>query len=156
MHKPKPTVVPQLNPEGSLGYVINRLARDYARVVGREIGKLGVRPAYMPVLLALWEREGKSQAELATIADIEQPTMAATLARMHRDGLITKEPDPNDRRASLVILTEHARNLREPVTRAAMAVNAHSIKTLKTITPTELMEALQEITEAIRRPIEHI
>lgn len=35
--------------------------------------------------------------------------MAQLLARMERDGLIRREPDPGDRRSSLVILTDAAR-----------------------------------------------
>ena len=49
-----------------------------------------------------------SQGELARLIKVEQPTMAQLLARMERDGLIRREPDPSDRRSSLVSLTEEA------------------------------------------------
>jgi DNA-binding MarR family transcriptional regulator len=35
--------------------------------------------------------------------------MAQLLSRMERDGLIRREPDPSDRRSSLVMLTDTAR-----------------------------------------------
>jgi len=41
--------------------------------------------------------------------EFEQPTMAEMLARMERDGIIEREPDPNDKRASLTSLTRRSR-----------------------------------------------
>jgi DNA-binding MarR family transcriptional regulator len=72
----------------------------------------------MPVFFALMESETLTQAELARWAAVEQPTMANTLARMTRDGLIESSPNPADRRASLVRLTALGR------TRAAAALVA--------------------------------
>ncbi|WP_163773899.1 MarR family winged helix-turn-helix transcriptional regulator, partial [Proteus mirabilis] len=46
--------------------------------------------------------------ELARLAGVEQPSMAQLLARMERDGLIRREPDPSDGRSSLVSLSEDA------------------------------------------------
>ena len=60
-----------------------------------------------------------SQTELARWAKVEQPTMAQMLARMERDGVIRREPDPRDRRGSLVSLTKQARS-RLPAGRAIL------------------------------------
>jgi len=47
---------------------------------------------------------------LARWAKVEQPSMAQLLARMEREGLIMREPDPRDRRSSLVSLTGKAKD----------------------------------------------
>jgi DNA-binding MarR family transcriptional regulator len=49
--------------------------------------------------------------------------MANTLARMQRDGLITREPDPADRRRSRVLLTDRAPALKPELISAAREVN---------------------------------
>ena len=49
--------------------------------------------------------------------------MASTLGRMERDGLITRIPDPADRRRSLVLLTPRARKLQDELSSVARAVN---------------------------------
>jgi DNA-binding MarR family transcriptional regulator len=65
--------------------------------------------AQVPVLTALKEdRAALTQKELAAFAQIEQPTMAQLLARMERDGLIRRLPDPADKRSSLIMLTSKA------------------------------------------------
>src|SRR5215510_7296999 len=49
-----------------------------------------------------------TQRDLARFAKIEQPPMAQMLARMERDGLIQRAPDPADGRSSRITLTEVA------------------------------------------------
>ncbi len=49
-----------------------------------------------------------SQTTLTRLALIEQPTMAATLSRMERDGLIERKPDLADGRSSLINLSPAA------------------------------------------------
>jgi DNA-binding MarR family transcriptional regulator len=112
-----------LPPESSLGYLVNHLARLLAQALRERIEPHGVVPGQFAQLLALYESDGLTQAELCTRVQIEQPTMANTLARMERDGLITRTPDPADQRRSLVRLTERARRLEPDVIAAARTVN---------------------------------
>ena len=77
----------------------------------------------MPVFLALVDGAAYTQTELARIASVEQPTMANTLARMERDGLIERTPDPADRRSSLVSLNKLGRKRAAEAMEAALAVN---------------------------------
>jgi MarR family transcriptional regulator, transcriptional regulator for hemolysin len=61
------------------------------------------------VLVALQDGRASTQRDLARFARIEQPPMAQMLARMERDGLIQRAPDPADGRSSRITLTEVAR-----------------------------------------------
>ena len=109
--------------ESSLGYVTNLLARQFALAAQRRLARLGVQPGQLPALLQLYEREDRTQAELARTVGLEQPTMAKTLQRMERDGLVSRVPDPEDGRQTLIRLTAQARDL-EPAVRAELkAVN---------------------------------
>jgi DNA-binding MarR family transcriptional regulator len=112
-----------LPPESSLGYLVNHLARLLAQALRERIEPHGVVPGQFAQLLALYESDGLTQAELCTRVQIEQPTMANTLARMERDGLITRTPDPADQRRSLVRLTERARRLEPDLLAATRTVN---------------------------------
>ncbi|MDX3900718.1 MAG: MarR family transcriptional regulator [Sphingobium sp.] len=70
--------------------------------------KLDFAMAHLPVLTALKDGARLSQTELARWTKVEQPTMAQMIARMERDGLVRREPDPRDKRSSLVSLTDKA------------------------------------------------
>ena len=56
-------------------------------------------------------------------ADLKQATIANTLERMERDGLITREPNPDDARSRLIMLTEQARALQQQSTEIAKTIN---------------------------------
>jgi len=90
------------------GHLISLAARGYARLSEARLKPLGFGVGHLPVLVALRDGEASTQRDLARFAKTEQPPMAQMLARMERDGLITRSPDPADRRSSRIVLTEAA------------------------------------------------
>jgi MarR family transcriptional regulator, transcriptional regulator for hemolysin len=116
--------------EKSSGYMTNWAARLFARAIDVKLKPLGLSSAYMPVIFALARGEALSQRALTEAAAIEQPTMAATLARMERDGWVLKRPDPSDRRSSLYSLTPAGVEMTERVRAAGHAVNEAAMEGL--------------------------
>lgn len=114
----------------SLGYLTNHLARLFAHALAERTAEHGVVPGQFAQLLALYEQDGLTQRELCDRVRIEQATMAKTLQRMERDGLVRCEPDAQDRRRIRVHLTEKARRLRPRLTAAGHAVNAAATRGL--------------------------
>lgn len=94
--------------------LIGIAARLMARRDDERLQQVGLRVAQLPVLVALKNGERLTQKALAQIAGVEQPSMAQLLARMERDGLIQRTPDPADGRSSLVSLTPSAIDRLEP------------------------------------------
>ena len=123
-----------LTRETSAGYMTNWAARLFARELERQLAPTGIASAYMPVLFALADGGRLTQKELARRAAVEQPTMAMTLNRMERDGMITREPDPNDKRSALVALTPLALGKVGTVEQVVSAINALALEQLA---PTE-------------------
>jgi len=95
-------------PQEMPALIIGRIARLLARRDDERLREVGLSTAQLPVLVALKNGETHTQKELATLAGVEQPSMAQLLARMERDGLIRRQPDPEDRRSSLISLTAGA------------------------------------------------
>lgn len=87
-----------------IGGLIQTLARLWPQALARRLESLDVRPGQVAVLRCLLERDGWTQAELCRRVGVEQPTMANTLKRMRRDGLIRQRRDPQDRRKTKVFL----------------------------------------------------
>jgi len=114
----------------SAGFLANQMARLFAHALAEELTPLKLAPAQFMALLELWEREGLTQKDLVLRLDVEQATMASTLNRMERDGLILRRPHPEDSRAQLIFLTPQAKNLKEQATAAARKVNAVALKDL--------------------------
>lgn len=74
-----------------------------------------VRPAYLGVLMSLWQTNGLKVVALGRMAGLEPSTMTGLLDRMERDGLVARRADPQDRRAQLVELTQLGEQVKEPV-----------------------------------------
>ena len=94
--------------------------RLLARIVDTRFRDIGISVSQLPVLVALKDGASLSQKELTRRAGVEQPSMAQLLARMERDGIIRRKPDPADGRSSLISLTARTMKLIEPA-RAIMA-----------------------------------
>lgn len=95
-------------PKPTPGSLINRAGRLSGRVLDVRLKPLGVASGQVPILAVLNNGPPQTQTALARLIQIEQPTMAATLTRMERDGLIQRKPDPADGRSSLVSLSPAA------------------------------------------------
>src|ERR1700761_5230847 len=92
----------------SPGHLISLAARGFVRLSEARLKPLGFGVGHLPVLVALQDGQASTQRDLARFAKIEQPPMAQMLARMERDGLILRMPNPADGRSSRITLTEVA------------------------------------------------
>src|ERR1043165_9391725 len=114
----------------SLGYQIALLNRLYDRRLQDALGDMGVAPGQFAPLVMLFEQDGLTQAELCRRINVEQPTMANTLQRMERDGLIRRKEDSEDKRRTLVHLTPRAREMQAKIMEGARAVSNQTVKGL--------------------------
>ncbi len=99
--------------------LIGHINRTYARIVDQPLRQLGFAMGQLPVLVTLKRNGTCTQAELARVAQVEQPSMAQLLNRMERDALVQRLPDPADGRSKLISLTSAA-SQRMPQGKAVM------------------------------------
>ncbi len=135
--------------EQSLGYQINLLGRLFARALERRLAPHGVALGQFPLLLMLWEEQGITQSEIARRLTLEQPTVANTLKRMERDGLVAFAPDPENRRQVLVTLTDKGRALENPLIAEAVAVNSRAAARFNAGEQAQVMAMLEKMLGAL-------
>jgi DNA-binding MarR family transcriptional regulator len=99
------------DPEATAAFWVNRASRALLKHFDARLRPFGFAMSHLPVLRALAGGRSLSQAELAVVARVEQPTMAETLARMVRDGVVEREPSPDDKRRAKISLTRRSRAL---------------------------------------------
>ncbi|MEL7688868.1 MarR family transcriptional regulator [Citromicrobium bathyomarinum] len=116
--------------DSSAGYLVNDLARRFAAALQARIKPLGLSTGVFPVMVQLWEDDGLTQTELVRRIGVEQATMANTLARMQRDGLIARRRSKADGRVQEIRLTDRGKSLRGPAIDAALAVNDTALSSL--------------------------
>ncbi|WP_442911041.1 MarR family winged helix-turn-helix transcriptional regulator [Kitasatospora sp. NBC_01266] len=91
----------------ALGLLLRRTtrARLYQRLT-EGLGE-GVDELTYPVLSGLARTGPRSAAELAHEVGLDRSNVTRRASRLEEAGLLRREPDPADRRATLLVLTDH-------------------------------------------------
>lgn len=112
------------DPESAPTFWVNQVSRLLTRHFEQRLRPFDAGMAYLPVLFGLDQSENGTllQKQLVELAYVEQPTMAALLTRMERDGLIEREAHPTDKRASHICLSEKAKQRLPSVKEEIVAV----------------------------------
>src|ERR687892_1732741 len=133
--------------DDNLGYLVNRAARLMAQMFSRRLQRHGVALAQWAILLFLYARDGQTQRELSRVVAIEPPTVARTIDRMVRDGLVRREPHPHDGRATCIRLTPRALALRDELAAESVAGNQLAARVLS-------VDELETLKTLLRRVID--
>jgi DNA-binding MarR family transcriptional regulator len=136
--------------ENSAGYLVNHMARLFAKGLQEQIAPLGIVIGQFPILLELWQKDGVSQRDLLEKLDVEQATLANTLNRMERDGLITRTKHPSDARAQQIWLSDRAVEIRAKAYQAAHDQNKLSLAALNDAEQSQLMDFMRRIVSSMR------
>ena len=102
------------------------LVTQAARLV-RTMRRRQQLPAGVRVLSVLDDLGPLTVTQLATAYSCSQPTMTGLVIRMENDGLVQRQPDPKDGRASLVSLTGEGKEAIEAYRQRAIASLAGGI-----------------------------
>jgi DNA-binding MarR family transcriptional regulator len=134
----------------SAGYLANHMARLFAHRLQERITPLGIVTGQFPTLLELWEQDGITQSELVAKLDIEQATLANTLTRMERDGLIRRTKHPSDARAQQIWLTKQAIAVRDRAYEAARQQNDQALSGLSDEDQVKFLDYMGRAIKAMR------
>lgn len=93
------------------GVLINQLAHVMALEMDRRLRSAGITLSQWFVLKQLWRQEGRSQAELQELLNLERATVNGLIQRMVRAKFIECKQDPSDRRIQRIFLMERGRAL---------------------------------------------
>ncbi|WJH41823.1 MarR family transcriptional regulator [Aliirhizobium terrae] len=129
----------------SATYLAGQLARVFSRSLQKRATVLGFSPGQFPVLLELWQQDGLTQKQLLDKLEVEQATLANTLARMERDGLIARTPHPSDKRAQIISLTDLGRSLEANALEAAAEADSALFAGFRTFERELMMEYMRLI-----------
>ncbi|MDF1609006.1 MarR family transcriptional regulator [Hoeflea sp. YIM 152468] len=134
----------------SAGVLASDIARLYTAALQNRLQPLKLSPAQFLALNELWMDDGLTQSDLTLRLGVEQATMANTLSRMQRDGLIERRPHPEDRRSQQVWLSHHAQTLQAPATLAAVTANDLVLKGLPEAERALFVSMMGRVAAALR------
>lgn len=93
------------------GYLIRRLHQIHVALFLEECKAFQLTQVQYGLLTALAVHGELDQASLAEELGLDRTTAAEVLSRLESRGLVTRKPDPHDRRARLARITRRGRTL---------------------------------------------
>ena len=108
--------LPVVNSSASMPEVFGLVEQVSKKLKGfqrRTMREAGLTPAQYFILSLLWEKDRMAFKDLAAASLTSRPTITGIVDTLERKGLVTREPNPDDRRSLLVSLTEKGKTLRQ-------------------------------------------
>jgi DNA-binding MarR family transcriptional regulator len=110
-----------------LRLAVTRLAR-----LLRQRAETGITPSMLSALASIERLGPVTIGRVALAEQVQPPTMTVIVGRLEGDGLVAREPDPEDRRAALVRVTPDGRRLLE---RSRSRKTAYLARRLRSLGP---------------------
>ena len=137
----------------SFGYLVHDVARLFARRFNqRALLSLGLTRSQCRILGYLARHEGINQAGLADLLEIKPMTLVRQIDRMEEDGWIERHPDPADRRARRLMLTEKARPLLARVLDLSTEIRREAFADLSDEDGRRLIDLLRRVHGSLVEP----
>jgi DNA-binding MarR family transcriptional regulator len=141
---------PALATRENLGFLLAKASQRWNELLYERFAGSGypeVRPSYGSILVPLFEEEGLRMGELGHRSRLAKQTMTTMVRLLERDGLVKREPDPSDGRASLVSLTSRARRFRPVAEEVLRELDALVSSRLSEAERVALTRALKEVIQ---------
>lgn len=127
-----------VNPLTDIGWLLTTSSNRLIAQADKQLFPLGLTAAQCSVVMMLARGDASTSSELCRLMDYDRGAMTRLLKRMESKGILTRAPDPRDRRTQIVQLTEEGRLLYEQVQpsldrlhqQALLGLEQHEAKTL--------------------------
>lgn len=128
-------------------WLLGRAAARGHRLVAEALATEGMRMMHHAVLSAVAETGPVSQAELGRIVGIDPKDMVTVVTDLQRDGLVTRTPDPRDRRKNAVEVSAEGRRVLRRTQKLGDRANDELTAAL---TPAEREQLIGLLTRIVR------
>jgi DNA-binding MarR family transcriptional regulator len=135
------------DPDRSVGFLINDVARLLRRNFNRRVQTLGLTQAQWRAVVHLSRNEGMTQVELADCLEIQPITLTRLIDRMEAAGWVERRNHPLDRRAMQLYLTPKS----EPILEEMHALAADTVATAVAGMPASGQKQLIEDLQHMKR-----
>ncbi|WP_342361278.1 MarR family transcriptional regulator [Terrarubrum flagellatum] len=142
----------------TVGFLLHDSARLMRKRFEQRARAFGLSRSQWQLIAALKHNEGIQQGALADLMDIEPITLVRLLDRSQKAGLVERRPDPKDRRAWRLFLTEEAHPMLEIMQGIGAATREEAMNSLSEEDRAHLFRILEvvrgNLADACSRPAE--
>lgn len=135
----------------SIGFLINDTARLFRRTFDGNIRELGMTSLQWRAVARLNLEPGMRQSELADLLEVEPITLSRMIDRLAESGMVCRKPDPNDRRAWNLYLSDKAQPLMEQLQQEADHVQELALTGLDKQERAQLAQLVERVRTNLSR-----
>jgi Transcriptional regulators len=133
------------NRRESLGFLMVDVTRLLRRAFKQRLEGSDLTLAQARALVYIFNQEGVRQVELADQLEVQPITLARLIDQLEEMKLVVRQPDPTDRRAHLIYLTEAAQPHLDAIEEVSAAIRADATRDFSDQEMQLFMSALQKI-----------
>jgi DNA-binding MarR family transcriptional regulator len=138
------------NRETQLLEVLGRVVRNLSRLSGGLEDGLPLTPTQRVTLIETLEAEPVRLNDLAERLGVSPPTASRTVDALLDHGLLERAPDPADRRAVRISLTDRGRTIVDERKARVLTAFLPAVATMPAADQKRLVELLTELDTALR------
>lgn len=137
----------RIDPNASLGFLVSDISRMLREQFNAAAQSIGLTLAQSRVLVQLARNEGINQTALAAILEVQPITLLRQIDKLEEAGLVERRPDPNDRRAQQLYLSDAAQPHLERIFSVGASLSESACAGMDESARQLIIELLQQIRQ---------
>ncbi len=102
--------------------------------------------AQWKIIVILSIKEGITQKHIADMAFVEAPTLVPVIDKMEKEGYVTRQSDPGDRRNNLIFMTKKSKDIVDPIIDCILEIRNMGLNKISKKDMVTAKKVLEQIT----------
>lgn len=146
--------LPEIAKQFPVSLSIFGLVRTHKAVAASMLASIGLYPGQEILLMQLDAEEGQSQKALCNVLRVDHSTIAKSVSRLEKAGLVSRRKAEHDERVNLITLTSKGDELRKRVVQIWSELETVTISTLSRAEQKSFVTLAEKLAEGLEIHIE--
>ena len=131
----------------SIGLMLKTSAKTWEKAADIELReRFGLVGSQWKIIVVLSMKEGITQKHIADMAFVEAPTLVPVIDKMEKQGYLTRQSDPEDRRNNLIFMTQKSKDLVDPMIECILEIRNMGLNKISKKDMEIVKKVLEQIT----------
>lgn len=128
-----------------INFLLTKAQHTVHQYFKASLAKFDVTPVQYSILSCLWKESPQTPKQIAAFLELDGSTITGLLDRMEDKGLITRNPNPDDRRTLKVIITGQGLKLQKSIDEVIKESNIYILNIFSDEEQDQLKRLLERI-----------
>jgi DNA-binding MarR family transcriptional regulator len=130
-----------------IGFVLRRATQRHVAIFAECMDELGLTPTQFSALIKIRDKGSVSQGQLGRLTSMDPTNILGVVQRLTQRGLVSRRPDPDDARSTLLTLTIAGQDLLAQAVARAREATERTLRPLPAAKRKALLQLLAKIVD---------